>query len=202
MNDPVEVPLSALTPAPWNPRTITDERFESLCRSIEADPELLWRRPILATADGVIYAGNMRYRAALALELKVVPAVLEDIPEVTAKVRALRDNEQWGEWRLDALTALFHELVEGGVEIDIFDWPEVAPDPEDPDLTNQAQDGADKATAAAVGKPVYTIVFDDEAQKGVWQEFLGWLKERYPDQPTPAGRVVEHLGTVLDAAGS
>ena len=58
------VALAALSPAPWNPRTIKDERFENLCRSIEADPEFLNHRPVLAMADGTIYAGNMRYRAA------------------------------------------------------------------------------------------------------------------------------------------
>jgi hypothetical protein len=57
---PALVPLVALTPAPWNPRSIKDERFQNLCRSIEADPEFLWRRPILAQADGTIYAGNQR----------------------------------------------------------------------------------------------------------------------------------------------
>jgi ParB-like chromosome segregation protein Spo0J len=32
------VPLSALRPAEWNPRQISDERFANLCRSIEAGP--------------------------------------------------------------------------------------------------------------------------------------------------------------------
>ncbi len=61
---PEGVPLDRLHPAPWNPRTIKDERFQNLVRSIQADPDFLWRRPILAMADGTIYAGNMRYRAA------------------------------------------------------------------------------------------------------------------------------------------
>lgn len=58
------VPLAQLRPAQWNPRSITEERFKNLCRAIEADPEFLWSRPILARADGEIYAGNHRYRAA------------------------------------------------------------------------------------------------------------------------------------------
>ncbi len=60
----VATPLTALRPSPWNPRTISDDRFQNLCHSIQADPDFLWRRPILAQADGTIYAGNMRYRAA------------------------------------------------------------------------------------------------------------------------------------------
>ncbi|MGE5595533.1 MAG: hypothetical protein ACM3S1_05800, partial [Hyphomicrobiales bacterium] len=37
------VPLDRLHPAPWNPRTIKDERFHNLVRSIQADPDFLWR---------------------------------------------------------------------------------------------------------------------------------------------------------------
>ena len=57
---PALVPLVALTPAPWNPCGIKDERFENLCRSLEADPDFLQLRPILATADGATFLGNMR----------------------------------------------------------------------------------------------------------------------------------------------
>ena len=52
MNPTVQpVPLAALQPAPWNPRTIKDERFQNLCRSLEADPGFLQLRPILALAN-------------------------------------------------------------------------------------------------------------------------------------------------------
>ena len=77
-------PLLSLTPAPWNPRTISDERFQNLCRSIEADPDFLWRRPVLATADGTIYAGNMRFRAQHLLET----ILGDDIPCRTAATRS------------------------------------------------------------------------------------------------------------------
>lgn len=90
--------LASLTPAGWNPRKISDERFKNLCRSIESDPDFLWLRPVLATPDGAIYGGNMRYRAAQHLGLATIPAIITDIPEKLARERALRDNAQWGEW--------------------------------------------------------------------------------------------------------
>lgn len=93
---PVSIPLVALCAAPWNPRSISDQRFQNLCRSIEADPEFLWLRPILATADGTIFAGNMRYRAAQHLSWETIPAILVDIPEQLARERALRDNAHRG----------------------------------------------------------------------------------------------------------
>ena len=87
----VAVPLVELRPAPWNPRSITEERFQNLCDSIRADPDFLWHRPVLAQADGTIYAGNMRYRAAQHLGMETVPALVEDVSDRLARERALRD---------------------------------------------------------------------------------------------------------------
>jgi DNA modification methylase len=118
------VPLSALHPAGWNPRTISDERFQNLCRSIESDPDFLWRRPILAQADGTIYAGNMRYRAAEKLGMSEVPAIIEDVPDQLARERALRDNAQWGDWEGDELAALLDRLRAEGSELDFLGFDE------------------------------------------------------------------------------
>ena len=117
---PVFVPLVVLTPAPWNPRTIKDERFQNLCRSLEADPDFLQLRPILATADGTIFAGNMRFRAAQHLGWETIPAVLVDIPEPLARERPLRDNAQWGEWEDDELATLLASLKEQGSDLDLL----------------------------------------------------------------------------------
>lgn len=86
----VQTSLSALTPAPWNPRTTSDERFQNLCRSLETDRDFLQLRPILATNDGTIFARNIRFRAAQHLGWEIVPAVLGGIPEqdaITERVR-------------------------------------------------------------------------------------------------------------------
>jgi DNA modification methylase len=117
-------PLSALRPAPWNPRLIRDERFQNLCRSISEDPEFLNLRPVLAMADGTIYAGNMRFRAAEHLGFATLPAILQDIPERLAKERALRDNQQWGEWQEDDLATLLHQLRMEGSDLDLLGFEE------------------------------------------------------------------------------
>jgi DNA modification methylase len=118
------VALAALHPAAWNPRTISDERFQNLCRSIEADPEFLWRRPILAQADGTIYAGNLRYRAAHQLDMTSVPAIIEDVSDQLARERALRDNAQWGDWEGDELAALLDRLRADGSDVDLLGFDE------------------------------------------------------------------------------
>lgn len=115
-----ETPLAKLKPAPWNPRTIREERFKNLCASIEADPEFLWRRPVLAMLDGTIYAGNMRYRAAAHLGRKSIPAIVEDVPEGLAKERALRDNAQWGDWNDDQLAEMVYQMAASGSDVKLL----------------------------------------------------------------------------------
>ncbi len=111
------VPLTALKPAPWNPRTVREARFKALCASLKADPDFLWRRPILAMADGTVYAGNMRLRAAQHLGWTEVPALVEDVPEQLARERALRDNNSSGEWQEDDLAKLVYELGQEGSDL-------------------------------------------------------------------------------------
>ena len=118
------VPLVELRPAPWNPQSITEERFQNLCDSIRADPDFLCRRPVLAQADGAIYAGNMRYRAAQHLGMKTVPALVEDVSDRLARERALRDNAQWGEWEEDELASLLARLGSEGSDLDIVGFDE------------------------------------------------------------------------------
>jgi ParB family chromosome partitioning protein len=118
------VPLDRLQPAPWNPRTIKEGRFQNLVRSIQADPDFFWRRPILATADGTIYAGNMRYRAAQHVGMPTVPAIIEDIPDRLARERALRDNHQWGDWQDDQLAEMVFALRSGGADVELLGFTE------------------------------------------------------------------------------
>jgi ParB-like chromosome segregation protein Spo0J len=114
------VSVSELRPAEWNPRLIKDKRFKQLCRSLEADPQFLWQRPILAKLDGEVLAGNMRLRAAIHLGWSNVPAILADIPDQLAKERALRDNNGFGEWQEDELSALIYELEQAGSDLDLL----------------------------------------------------------------------------------
>jgi ParB-like chromosome segregation protein Spo0J len=107
-------PLDALRPAPWNPREIASEDFQNLCRSIEADPGFLWSRPVLAMADGTIYAGSQRYRAVEHLGQEAVPAQLEDVSEAVARARAILDNTHSGTWN----AALLQESIDIAATLD------------------------------------------------------------------------------------
>ena len=118
-----QVPLVALSPALWNPRTIKDERFRNLCRSLEADPGFLqlrpsWRPPTAQSSPA------MSYCAAQQLGWATISAVLLDIPEALAKERALRDNAQWGEWEEADLAALLDQLKVSGSDLDLLGFDE------------------------------------------------------------------------------
>lgn len=101
-----------------NPRTIKDKRFKALCKSLRDDPAFMELRPILATKEGRIYAGNMRYRAAKELGWTEVPAILTDIDEKLANERAIKDNNEFGEWNNDELATLLDEMEKAGSDIE------------------------------------------------------------------------------------
>lgn len=121
---PQLVALTALHPAPWNPRTIRDVRFKNLCESIQADPEFLWQRPILADAAGEIFAGNMRFRAVQHLGWREVPAIVSDVAPRLAKERAMRDNNQWGDLVEQDVAELLVGLQMDGADLTLLGFPD------------------------------------------------------------------------------
>lgn len=122
-----QVPLGRLSCWPVNPRRISPGRLEDLQRALEADPEMLWARPLIATLDGTVVCGNQRLRAAQGLGWEAIPAVFVDLDPERAKLWALRDNNAWGEWDEPLLGELLAELAAGGVELALsgFDAAEV-----------------------------------------------------------------------------
>lgn len=112
------VPLADLKPSEWNPRRVKSKRLRDLVKSIEDDPSFLWDRPILATADGSIYAGEQRYHAARELGYAAVPARISSVDDTTAKARGLRDNAHAGEWEGAKLADVVAELEAAGVDVE------------------------------------------------------------------------------------
>jgi len=92
---------------PRNPRRINKDQFRKLCESIKAHPDYFETRPILCNKDLIIFAGNMRYRAAKELGLKEVPCAIMDISEERQKEIMIRDNQENGEWDFDILGSDF-----------------------------------------------------------------------------------------------
>ena len=108
--DVVDAPLSALKPAAFNPRTISKDRFRQLVKSLEADPQMLRARPLIALPDGTVVCGNMRWRAAEELGWPTIPTVYADLDERRAREWMLRDNNEYGDWQQDELAQMLGEL--------------------------------------------------------------------------------------------
>lgn len=115
------VKISKLKLLKRNPRTITKEQMEKLCKSIEDDPDFLWNRPVLVNKTSIfhegptdstscteelltVYAGNQRVRAAKKLKMKEIPCIIEnDLCEERMKKRTILDNSSYGSWDFDEL---------------------------------------------------------------------------------------------------
>jgi ParB-like chromosome segregation protein Spo0J len=74
-------------------------------------------RSVTGQADGTIYAGNLRYRAAQHFGMLEVTAIVEEVSDQLA----LRNNAQWGEWEKDDLAGLLEGLKAEGTDLDLID---------------------------------------------------------------------------------
>jgi len=101
------VKISSLTLLENNPRTISKDQMQRLCKSIEEDPVFLNSRPILVHEKDnqlLVYAGNQRVRAAKRLKWKEIPCIIEkDLDEQTIKSRIIKDNKTYGVFDFDIL---------------------------------------------------------------------------------------------------
>lgn len=93
---------------PKNPRTIKDERFRALKKSIEDAPEMLALRELLVfphKGKFVVIGGNMRLKACKELGYKELPCKVIDENTPVEKLReyAIKDNVGFGDDDWDAL---------------------------------------------------------------------------------------------------
>lgn len=91
-----------------NPRFIKEDKFNKLVKSIEEFPDMLEKRPLIASSnsDGTytILGGNMRLKALKQLKYKEVPVITADNwTEEQKKEFLIKDNVGFGEWDWDVL---------------------------------------------------------------------------------------------------
>lgn len=90
-----------------NPRKVNDKEFKDLKKSIQDHPEFFEARPVLYNKDFVVFAGNMRLRAARELGMEKVPSLLVDVSKEEQDKIMLLDNRQAGKWDFEILGADF-----------------------------------------------------------------------------------------------
>jgi site-specific DNA-methyltransferase (adenine-specific) len=88
-----------------------------LVKSLEADPEMLAARPLIALPDGVVLSGNQRLLAAQKLGWESIPVITVDLGPERARLWCLRDNSSYGAWDEPALAELLAELNLEGVDL-------------------------------------------------------------------------------------
>lgn len=167
---------SELREAPENPREITAERLAALKFSLEADPDMLEARPIIADVDtGEVVCGNMRLRAAKELGWTNIPVYLKSFSSAAERREwMLRDNQEYGNWVPDELAALVITHRDEGSDLRLLGFADQElkdllslsdPDPDLP-LTGDAPD--DEVPV------VYGIVIDcedEDQQVALLEEF-------------------------------
>lgn len=88
-----EIALSRLVENEENPRTITDEKFKKLVKSLLVFPRMLTLRPIVVDETMTVLGGNMRLRA-----LKHIVTMDKDTMRISIK-----ENDQFTSGEVDAL---------------------------------------------------------------------------------------------------
>ena len=111
MNEELIVKLKQ---APYNPRYIEEDQFESLKESMKADPEFLKVRPLIvntrAGREFVVIAGNMRLEAAKALGWETIPVIFVDVDMDKEKEWNIKDNNQFGKWDDQKLAEIVYAM--------------------------------------------------------------------------------------------
>jgi ParB-like nuclease domain len=132
MNEITSVPIKNLTLLRTNPRKITKQQFEKLCKSLKDDPDFFNKKPCLVNNhNGIleVYAGNQRVSAAKKLGWKEVPCIIdENLSDDLMKQRIVKDNKHYGEFDFDILANEWdiEHLLDAGFTSDELSFEDIA----------------------------------------------------------------------------
>ena len=122
----MKVPIQSIKENPHNPRTITEEKFRKLVKSLQQFPEMLEARPIVVDENNVVLGGNMRLKAAKEAGLEEVPIFRSEWTHDKNSEFIIKDNVGFGEWDWDMLANEWeaYDLEDWGLDV----WvPEIDP---------------------------------------------------------------------------
>lgn len=108
-----------------NPRTIKDDKFKKLVKSIKEFPQMLDIRPIVVNKDMVVLGGNMRLKACKEAGLTEIPIIQADsLTPMQQEEFIVKDNIAYGEWEWTELGDLYgaDELEEWGLDVLGLEW--------------------------------------------------------------------------------
>jgi len=96
--------LSQVRPNPDNPRSITEEKFRLLVKSVKEAPWMLPIRPLVVDETNTVLGGNMRLRALQEAGVKEVPVYkVTGLTDEQKREFVIKDNVGFGQWDYDVL---------------------------------------------------------------------------------------------------
>jgi DNA modification methylase len=118
-----EVNINEVLTNPNNPRTIKNDKFKKLVKSIKDFPQMLEKRAIVVDEAMMVLGGNMRLKACKEAGVKKVWVdVAEGWTEEQKKEFIVKDNVGFGEWDWDTLANEWDvdQLDEWGLDVPNF----------------------------------------------------------------------------------
>lgn len=115
-----KVKLSDIKTNPNNPRTIKDDKFKKLVKSIKEFPEMLDVRPIVVDENMIVLGGNMRLKALKDAGIDEVSIIrFNNLTDDKKKEFILKDNVGYGEWDYEMLLEDYNKdiLLDWGLDI-------------------------------------------------------------------------------------
>lgn len=167
------IPLSKIKLNPDNPRTITNDKFKKLVKSIKEFPQMLGLRPIIINSDFMCLGGNMRTLAAKEAGLKVVPIIHNsELTEAQQKEFIIKDNVGFGVWDWDIIANEWEkdQVIEWGLEL--RDWSDVN------NLTEDDLDFSEEFDAIGDSSNLQRVVFIFDSEINA-EKYLKALKVDY-----------------------
>jgi hypothetical protein len=173
-----------------NPRSITGDAMEKLCKSIERDKKFMELRPIVVDEDNHILGGNQRYKACIKLGMEEIPnkwiKKAGDLTEEEKKRFIVVDNApegMTGEWDLDTLIDNYDNniLIDLGFE-DLVSDVEI-PFLDDEDLGDSASGnfrGGLKSFMISIWKYGIVVKSDDLFEK--LESFVNWYNGKLEEE--------------------
>jgi DNA modification methylase len=116
------VSINNIKPNKNNPRTIKDDKFKKLVKSLQEFPDMAKVRPIVVNKDMIVLGGNMRLKAMKEAGWKEVPVEVVDWSEEHQREFIIKDNVGFGEWEWDVLANEWdaEQLTDWGLDIPDF----------------------------------------------------------------------------------
>lgn len=182
----VQMDLSKLNFAPYNPRIMTDDQMESLKTSIKKNgvvSPIVWNKK-----TGYIVGGNQRLAALIDMGIKKTWVVVIDVSPEREKALNVALNKISGDWDYSKLKTVFKDIDMADWDMTGFQAAEITvlnSDEMDFDLADFREEAkAIEAKAEDARNYVIYLTFNDKHEADRWLEENGFEERFKPSSKT------------------